>query len=88
MKSEEIPTFEEAIKRLEEIVNELEKEDVPLEKSLALFEEGVKLSRFCREKLDAVEKKIDILLKDEKGLIRREPFSFPPEETANRSKDY
>jgi exodeoxyribonuclease VII small subunit len=77
-------TFEEAIKRLEEIVGELEKGEVPLDKTLSLFEEGVKLSRFCREKLDEAEKRIDILLKDEGGIFRREPFPFQPEDNSNQ----
>jgi len=79
-----IQTFEEAIKRLEEIVGELEKGEVPLDKTLSLFEEGVRLSRFCREKLDEAEKRIDILLKEEGGIFRREPFSFQPEDTSNQ----
>lgn len=77
-------TFEEAIKRLEEIVAELEKGEVPLDKTLSLFEEGVRLSCFCREKLDEAEKRIDILLKEEGGILRREPFSFQPEDTSNQ----
>ncbi len=77
-------TFEEAIKRLEEIVDELEKGEVPLDNTLSLFEEGVRLSRFCRGKLDEAEKKIDILLKEEGGISRREPFSFQPKDTSNQ----
>ncbi|HPD60640.1 MAG TPA: exodeoxyribonuclease VII small subunit [Thermodesulfobacteriota bacterium] len=77
-------TFEEAIKRLEEIVGELEKGEVPLDKTLSLFEEGVELSRFCRKKLDEAEKRIEMLLKDEGGIFRREPFSFQPEDTSNQ----
>jgi exodeoxyribonuclease VII small subunit len=55
-----------------------------LDKTLSLFEEGVKLSRFCREKLDEAEKRIDILLKDEGGIFRREPFPFQPEDNSNQ----
>ena len=58
--------------------------EVPLDKTLSLFEEGVRLSRFCRGKLDEAEKKIDILLKEEGGISRREPFSFQPEDTSNQ----
>jgi exodeoxyribonuclease VII small subunit len=50
-------TFEEAIKRLEDIVKELESGKAPLEKSLSLFEEGIKLSKFCDSLLKNVEKK-------------------------------
>lgn len=77
-------TFEEAIKRLEEIVGELEKGEVPLDKTLSFFEEGIRLSRFCREKLDEAGKRIDILLNEEGGISRREPFSFQPEDTSSQ----
>jgi exodeoxyribonuclease VII small subunit len=77
-------TFEEALKRLEEIVGELEKGEVPLDNTLTLFEEGVRLSRFCRGKLDEAGKKIDILLKEEGGVSRREPFSFQTEDTSTQ----
>lgn len=73
-------TFEEAIKRLEEIVKQLEQGEIPLEESLLLFEEGVRLSRFCRVKLDEAEKRVSILLKDEAGIIHREPFSLASNE--------
>lgn len=55
MNQEKNPTFEEAMLRLEEIVRELENGKVPLEKSLQLFEEGVKLSHYCHEILQRVE---------------------------------
>lgn len=80
-------TFEEAIKRLEEIVKELEGGDIPLEETLSLFEEGVKLSHFCREKLDEAEKRIEVLLRNEGGILQREPFSLTDEEsTPNAEK--
>jgi exodeoxyribonuclease VII small subunit len=67
-------TFENAIKRLEAIVQELESGDLTLDDALKKFQEGVKLSKFCSKKLDETEKKISILLKDEEGGIRAEPF--------------
>ncbi len=66
--------FEVALARLEEIVAELEKGDIPLEKSLKLFEEGVKLSRICNTRLQEAERKVEILMKDREGNIRVEPF--------------
>jgi exodeoxyribonuclease VII small subunit len=66
--------FEAALARLEEIVQELEKGDIPLEKSLKLFEEGVKLSRVCNKRLQEAERKVEILMKDREGNIRAEPF--------------
>jgi exodeoxyribonuclease VII small subunit len=60
-------SFEKALKQLEEIVHKLESGDLGLEDSLQLFEEGIKLSRFCSKKLELAEKKIEMLTKDEKG---------------------
>lgn len=67
-------TFENAMKKLEQIVLDLESGDQPLEKALKKFEEGVQLSRFCFEKLDETEKKITILLKDQDGNLFEKPF--------------
>lgn len=67
-------TFENAMKRLESIVHELEGGDLALDEAVKKFEEGVKLSRFCSSKLDETEKKVSILLKDEEGNVRVEPF--------------
>jgi exodeoxyribonuclease VII small subunit len=61
------PRFEDAMKRLEEIVARLEKGELTLEESLALYEEGVMLSRHCHAKLEEAEGKIAMLLKDAKG---------------------
>lgn len=66
--------FEDALKRLEEIVDVLEKGDVPLEKSLKIFEEGVKFSRLCNKMLDKAEKKVEILMRNEKGGLEAKPF--------------
>jgi exodeoxyribonuclease VII small subunit len=66
--------FEAALARLEEIVKELEKGDLPLEQSLKLFEEGVKLSRICNKQLEDAERKVEILLKDRAGTISAQPF--------------
>jgi exodeoxyribonuclease VII small subunit len=61
------PTFEAALKRLEEIVQKLEKGELPLEESLSLYEEGIRLSRLCHAKLQEAEGKIEILMKDARG---------------------
>lgn len=66
--------FEQALKRLEEIVARMESGDLELDKSLALFEEGVKLVRFCSGKLDEAKKKVEILV-DKNGTMMPEPFS-------------
>jgi exodeoxyribonuclease VII small subunit len=70
------PSFESAIKRLTEIVQALEGGDLPLEESLKLFEEGVKLSRMSQQRLDAAEKRVEQLLAvDEQGRPRTADFA-------------
>ena len=66
--------FEDALSKLEKIVSKLEEEEISLEESLKFFEEGVRLSRFCNQKLDEVEKKVEILVKDKEGALKTEPF--------------
>ena len=70
----DVPDFETALKRLEEIVRKLETGDLSLDSALELFEEGIKLSRFCHTKLQAAERRVDILLKDGSGQTRAVPF--------------
>ena len=65
--------FEECLERLEQIVNELEKGDIPLERALGLFEEGIQLSNSCRKELEEAEGKVEILLK-QNGKLQAEPF--------------
>ncbi len=67
-------TFENAMDKLEKIVQELESADLPLEKAIKKFEEGVQLSKFCSKKLDETEKKITILLKDQNGRVFDKTF--------------
>jgi exodeoxyribonuclease VII small subunit len=71
-----MPTFEESLKKLETIVEQLEKGDLPLEDSLKLFEEGIGLSEVCKQELDAAEGKVQILIKQRDGSLKPEPF--PP----------
>jgi exodeoxyribonuclease VII small subunit len=66
--------FEDALSKLEKIVSKLEEGDIPLEESLKLFEEGIRLSRFCNQKLDEAEKKVEILLKGKDGALKTQPF--------------
>lgn len=60
-------TFESSLQELEKIVRRLEDGDLPLEESLKLFEDGVRLSRECQERLNHAERRIEILLQDEEG---------------------
>jgi exodeoxyribonuclease VII small subunit len=66
--------FETAMARLEEIVQKLEQGDLPLEQSLKLFEEGIRLSRTCNSRLEEAERKVEILLKDKAGNMITKPF--------------
>lgn len=68
-------TFEESLKRLEEIVHALENGDTPLEQSISLFEEGVKLSGHCNKLLETAEQKVTVLTKDSSGTIREEAMT-------------
>jgi exodeoxyribonuclease VII small subunit len=73
------PGFEQSLKRLEEIVDKLEGEELSLDDSLKLFEEGVKLAEACGRRLDDAEKKVTLLLKDRDQKLVQEPFE-PQEE--------
>ena len=66
--------FEEALAKLEEAVENLESGDLPLEKSLKMYEEGVRLVRLCQKKLEQAKKKIEILVKTKNGKVKIEPF--------------
>ena len=62
------PFFEEAMKGLESVVERLESGEIPLEESIRLFEEGMKLSEICRKRLDEADRKIEILLRKPGGV--------------------
>ncbi len=64
---EEPKSFEASLEALEKIVQELERGDLPLEKSLELFEQGIRLSRQCQERLSQAERRIEVLLRDNQG---------------------
>ena len=74
-------TFEEAMKGLEQIVSKLEEGDVPLEKAIDYFQEGMLLSKMCHEKLQNVEKQMDYILRENGELA---PFSVREEEKGDR----
>ena len=75
-------TFEQSMKQLERIVQELESGDLPLEKAIKKFEEGMKLTKLCSQKLDETEKKISVLLKNAEGQLSEK--SFAPEDETDR----
>lgn len=69
-----IEKFETSLKKLEEIVRRLEGGSLSLDDSLKAFEEGIRHSSFCAKKLDEAQRKVDILLKQKDGTLKREPF--------------
>lgn len=66
--------FEQALEKLENITDRLEDGSIPLDESLAKYEEGVKLVRLCQKKLSEAKKKIEILIKTKDGKFKLEPF--------------
>lgn len=70
----DVPDFETGLKRLEEIVKKLETGELTLDSALKLFEEGIKLSRFCHTKLEEAERRVEILLKNGSGQTQAVPF--------------
>jgi exodeoxyribonuclease VII small subunit len=67
--------FEDALNKLEKVVSKLEDGEIPLEESLKLFEEGIRLSRLCNQKLEEAEKRVEILMKGKNGVIKPQPFN-------------
>lgn len=73
-------SFESSLEELEHIVRQLEGGDLPLDRSLELFEQGVRLSRECQKRLDEAERKVEILLRGNDGDYKPAPFEEPEEE--------
>ena len=74
------PDFETALKRLEEIVKKLENGELSLDSALQLFEEGIKLSRFCHTKLEEAERRVEILVKNNSGQPKAVAFESENEQ--------
>lgn len=73
-------TFEQSLTQLEKIVQELEAGDLPLEKAIDKFEEGIRLSKFCGQKLDETEKRINLLMQNSTGDPIESPYEPASEE--------
>ena len=73
-------TFEDALQRLEQLVDQLEAGKLGLEESLKVFEEGVGLARHCARYLDEAEKRIELLTRDESGTLRTQPLELGEDE--------
>jgi len=87
MSSAKPKTFETSLEELERIVRELEQGELTLEKSLELFEQGVKLSRECQERLNQAERRIEILMRDNQGRATVRPFDPESESNGDDEKD-
>ena len=70
------PTFEEALSQLEALVARLEGGDLPLEEALRAFEEGVRLTRLCAERLEDAERRVHLLMRTPEGTEREVPFDL------------
>lgn len=76
--------FEEALKKLEKIVDDLEGGNLALDDSLAKYEEGIRLSKMCAKKLEIAKKKVEILLKSEDGSVELKVFDEKQAETESK----
>ncbi len=86
-KTDEQPkSFEASLEALEEIVHQLEGGDLPLEKSLELFEDGIRLSRQCQERLNQAERRIEVLMRDNQGRPTVNAFEESQLSSGNRSE--
>lgn len=80
-----MPKFEECLQRLEQIVGELEKGEIPLERALGLFEEGIQLSNSCRTELEQAEGKVEVLL-SHNGKMQPEAFEAVSERVSEAKR--
>jgi exodeoxyribonuclease VII small subunit len=76
-------SFEAGLKRLEAVLDSLEHGDLSLEEAMRAFEEGVQLVRLCHQRLDEVERRVELLLKDDAGRFFTRPFPEAEEEEGN-----
>lgn len=74
--------FEESLKKLQVIVEKLERGDLPLEAAMESFTEGIQLVQLCHQKLEEAEKKVQLLVKDQQGAFTTAPFEPGSRETA------
>jgi exodeoxyribonuclease VII small subunit len=77
--SDAAPRFEQAMARLEQIVHALEAGNLSLDESLRAFEEGTGLLRYCARRLEETERRIEVLMQDEGGGLKAEPFKWDEE---------
>jgi exodeoxyribonuclease VII small subunit len=82
-----MPNFEEQLTALESVVERLERGDLPLEDSVKLFEEGLKLSNACKKELEAAEGKIEILVKQSNGEMKAVDFNLDKNPKSGATED-
>lgn len=73
-------SFEQSLRQLEKIVQDLESGDLSLEKAIKKFEEGIQLSKYCSRKLDETEERINLLMQNDSGEVIETPFRSSSEE--------
>ncbi len=86
MAAKEKKKFEEAVKELERVVEQLESGELSLEDSLAAFENGIRLVKLCNQKLTEVERKIELLVKDKDGKLQLKPLEDLGEDDVNEKE--
>ena len=86
-RQEQARSFEASLEALEQIVRQLESGDLPLEKSLELFEQGIRLSRECQERLSQAERRIEVLLRDNQGRPVATAYTQPEQPNGENSAD-
>ena len=79
--------FEDALKKLEKIVGDLENGNISLDEALEKYEEGIRLSKVCAKKLEVAKKKVEILLKAEDGSLELKPFDEKSVDEEEDAKD-
>ena len=84
---EQARSFEASLEALEQIVRQLEGGDLPLEKSLELFEQGIRLSRECQERLSQAERRIEVLMRDNQGRPVTTTYTQPEQTNGENSAD-
>jgi len=86
-KSDKPEPFEKNLARLDAIVRELEDTDLPLDKALVLYEEGMKLSEFCHKQLEEADGRVEIMTRKAGGKVVAEPFVADETEARERSRE-
>jgi exodeoxyribonuclease VII small subunit len=81
-----LPSFEDSLTKLEEVVAQLERGDLSLDDAVRLFEDGTRLSALCKQQLEEAEGRVEMLMKQRDGAMKREPFGEPGSASA-KAKD-